>query len=49
MSVQAMTAAFALKVENPTAKLVLLALANYADQDGRCWPSQKKLCEVTSL
>lgn len=49
MSVQALSAAFALHVDSPTAKLVLLALANFADADGRCWPSQKTLGGLTSL
>jgi hypothetical protein len=41
----------ALALRNVTAseKLVLLALANYADEDMRCWPSQKRLAEDTCL
>ncbi|WP_181708722.1 helix-turn-helix domain-containing protein [Chthonobacter rhizosphaerae] len=33
----------------PGQKLVLLALADCADDMGRCWPSQKKLAEKTSF
>jgi hypothetical protein len=31
----------------PTAKAVLMALADYADDDGVCWPSIAGLCEYT--
>ena len=30
-------------------KLVLLMLANYADEQNKCFPSFKKLCEMTEL
>lgn len=49
MSVQAITAAFAFEAPSPNAKLVLLALANYADEEGICYPSVKKLVELTGL
>ena len=49
MSVQAITAAFAVQGLAPSEKLTLLALANYADQDGRCWPSQVTLSHDTGL
>jgi len=32
-----------------TDKLVLLALANYASDDGQCWPSLDKLGKDTGL
>ncbi len=32
-----------------TDKLVLLALANYASDDGKCWPSLDKLGKDTGL
>lgn len=38
------------KVGNPLGKLVLIMLANYADQYGVCFPSQKRIatdCECT--
>jgi len=50
MSFQAMTWAVKQKVGNATGKAILLMLANYADQDGVCFPSQEKLaqeCECT--
>jgi len=31
----------------PTAKAVLMAMADYADDQGRCWPSIAGLCEYT--
>ncbi len=31
----------------PTAKAVLMAMADYADDAGRCWPSISGLCEYT--
>ena len=33
----------------PTERLVLVALADYADQEGKCWPSVVALSEATSL
>jgi len=39
MSVQFLSAAFEAQGLRPTQKLVLLALADRADQLGRCWPS----------
>lgn len=48
MSVQAIT--WALKQDLPSSpKFVLVALCNYADQDGRCWPGQKALASDTSM
>lgn len=49
MSVQAITAAFAYEAPSSNAKLVLLALANYADEDGICYPSVKRLVAMTGL
>lgn len=49
MSVQAITAAFAFDAPSSNAKLVLLALANYADEDGVCYPSVKRLATMTGL
>jgi hypothetical protein len=49
MSVQAISAAFAVQGLSPSEKLVLLALANFADADGRCWPSQARLAHDTGL
>ena len=49
MSVQAITAAFAVQGVTPSEKLLLLALANYADADGECWPSQATLTHDTGL
>ena len=45
MSFQAMTWAVKQKAGNATAKCLLLAIANYADEEGRCWPSQSQLAK----
>lgn len=34
---------------NPTQKIVLLALADYADDEARCWPAMRTLAEKSSL
>lgn len=50
MSFQAMAWAVKQKVGNATGKAILLMLANYADEKGRCWPSQETLaneCECS--
>lgn len=49
MSVQAITCAMALRGVSPSEKLLLLALANYADERMQCWPSQRRLAEDTCL
>jgi DNA-binding transcriptional MocR family regulator len=33
----------------PTSKLILFALASRANDEGRCWPSMRKLCQDTGL
>lgn len=48
MSVRAMTWAFDVELDSPSAKLVLLALADHADEFGKCWPSQETLARKTS-
>lgn len=40
MSVQAIAWALSVKAKSPSAKLVLVTIANYADENGFCWPSQ---------
>lgn len=50
MSFQAMAWAVKQKVGNATGKAILLMLANYADEQGKCWPSQETLaaeCECS--
>lgn len=34
---------------SPTAKLVLLALADFADEIGHCWPAVARIVEMTGL
>lgn len=47
MSWQATAWALRQRAGSPAAKLVLLALANYADAAGMCWPSQERLATDT--
>jgi len=49
MSWQATAWAVNQKTGNPSRKLLLLVLANYADADGVCWPSQGLLAEQTGM
>ena len=49
MSIQAVGWALAQEIASSSAKFVLVAIANYADKDGRCWPSQKAVAFDTSL
>lgn len=48
MSLDALTWAFGQDLD-PARKIVLLALADYADDNGRCWPSQETMTAKTSL
>ena len=47
MSVQAITWALSVQTGSPSAKCVLVAIANYADERGICWPSQELLAFQT--
>lgn len=49
MSNQAMTWAFAYEAPSSTCKLVLLPLANYADENGECFPSVQRIVQQTGL
>jgi len=49
MSVQALSAAFDMRGIGASEKLVLLALANYANEKMVCWPSQDTLAGDTEL
>lgn len=43
MAINVMTWAFQQQVPSPTAKLVLIALADHANGDGECWPSMERI------
>ena len=49
MSIQALTNALSIRGIAPSEKLLLLALANYADEHLRCYPSQQRLADDTCL
>jgi DNA-binding transcriptional regulator YhcF (GntR family) len=49
MSVEALTWAFKVNINNPGAKFVLIALSNYADENGECYPSISHLSRMTSI
>lgn len=47
MSFQAMSWALKQRTGSPSGKALLMALANYADEDGTCFPGQERLAEET--
>lgn len=49
LSNDALTWAFALRMTDASAKAVLIALANHADDEGKCWPSAERLELFTAL
>ena len=49
MSIEAMNAALQVKTGSPSRKLILLVLANMANQDGECWPSVQYISDRTEL
>lgn len=49
MSLRYLIAAFAARVGNPSRKLVLLKLADNANDDGICWPSAARIALDTEL
>ncbi len=48
MSVKALTWAFEQDLK-PTPKIILLALADYANDHGECWPGINSLCEKSGI
>jgi hypothetical protein len=49
VSVQALSCAMSIRGVSASEKLLLLVLANYADDKMMCWPSHKRIAEDTSL
>jgi len=49
MSIRIMAAVFESLTLGPTDRLVLLALADHAGEDGTCYPSIARLCQRTGL
>ena len=48
MSLKIMNIGFASNLK-PTAKLIYIAIADFANDDGECFPSQRKLAEKASV
>ena len=48
MSFQAMSWAVTKKCPTPTSKLILILLANYADEHNSCFPSRDKIAELSN-
>jgi len=49
MSIQAVAWAIRQRVGSPTGKVLLMCLANYADENGECWPSQATISAEAEL
>lgn len=49
MSLYAIKWAYDQRVGKPGPKAVLVALANFANEDGRCWPGQETLAAMTDM
>lgn len=49
MSMMLMAKAMSIKVGNPTRKLVLLKLADNANDNGKCWPSYDHIAEMCEI
>lgn len=49
MSIKIMSAVFENETLGPTERLIMLALADHADDAGRCYPSISRLCQRTGL
>ena len=49
MSILALNAALKIKGYSPTAKFILVVLANYADEFGSCFPSHSHIADIVGL
>lgn len=49
MSITAIAWALSVKTGSPTTKLVLIKLADNANDEGKCWPSNRHIAEHTEL
>ena len=49
MSIQAVAWAISQRVGSPTGKVLLVCLANYANERGECWPSQRTISQEAEL
>ena len=49
MSIRAVQRAFDLDIRPSGRKFVVVALANFADENDSCWPSHKTVAEMTGM
>lgn len=49
MSIQGLNWCIKQETDTPTTKLVLFILSNYADENGSCYPSEKKLSSLVGV
>jgi hypothetical protein len=49
MSISALDWAFKTSIQNPGAKFVLVSLANYADEEDKCFPSKAHISKMTGI
>ena len=49
MSIAALNWAFKAQIKNPGAKFVLISLANYADENNQCFPSNNHISKMTGI
>jgi len=49
MAINVLSWAFQQSVPSPTAKLVLIALADHANADGECWPSMGRIAQIAGI
>jgi len=49
MSLECLNQSLKVKGLKPTEKLILVILANYADEHGSCYPSQQHIANITGL
>jgi pyocin large subunit-like protein len=47
MTIEAVSTVFSMWIDRSSAKFVLVAMANLADQNMVCWPSMEYLCQAT--
>lgn len=49
MAINVLSWAFQQQLPSPTAKLVLIALADHANAEGECWPSMGRIAQIAGI